>query len=204
MTGCGSSGSNYVAQLLQRNGVQVTHDAYLGQQGIVTNACDGTEVWVHAFGRAGRRDYVLMKMPVTEFDRVVHLVRDPLKTIGSVLAKWQKFGQVWRHIAETVPDLHANDVTMASAAKYWLVWNERLHAVSTTRIRLEDVLADRSVLATAVGRRLRHALNPQVPVQSSGATYYPTWAELIALDGALATEIADLARSYGYAPDLVA
>ena len=198
MSGSGSSGTNYVAQLLQRNRIAVTHDTYLGRDGIVTNACDGTEVWVYAFGRGERRDYVLLKMPVTEFERVVHLVRDPLKTIGSVHAKWQRFGRVWRHVTETVPGIQSTDVTLATAARYWLVWNERLHDIATSRVRFEDLLADRAVLGEAIGRPLRRGLDESVLVQSSGVASYPTWDELAGLDSGLTTEIAALARLYGY------
>lgn len=203
MTGCGSSGSTYVARLLQRNRIAVTHDASLGQDGIVTNACDGKEVWVYAFGRGGHRDYVLMKVPVTEFDHVVHLVRDPLKTIGSVLAKWERFGRVWKHVVDTMPGVADDAVTPAVAARYWLVWNQRIQDIAATRVRFEDVLTDRVALAAALGRPLRRPLDPTIPVQPSGATTYPTWAELSALDQRLASDIAALARSYGYdVPDL--
>ncbi|KAH8050058.1 hypothetical protein JL722_11590 [Aureococcus anophagefferens] len=95
VTGAGSSGTLYVAKLLRRSGLGFSHDDW--------DRCpcpgrDGAVSWVHAFSA---RTVAAAGGPRTcpgpswswgrdkdlRFDAVVHLVRDPLKTIASARAR---------------------------------------------------------------------------------------------------------------------
>lgn len=199
VTGCGASGTTYVWKLLRHNGVAVTHDACLGRDGIVTNACNGEYVSVLVWHKNGAGYYTLLMMPVQEFTYVIHLVRHPLKTIGSAYQKWLNSGRIWPHVArELFPGESPAEVTKRAACQYWLSWNEKIEPVATARLRVEDLSDDPSVLFERIGRRYRWPYQPGRKVASSGSQWYPTWEELASIDEDLCRRIQQKALFYGY------
>lgn len=197
VTGCGSSGTGWVARLLERNGLKVTHDFGLGHDGIVTNACDGRHVWVLTGGRPRNQSDVLM-VPVTEFSQVIHVVRHPLHTIGSIYAKWQRYRGVWPQVRATIDELSDGSVTKQGAALYWLRWNQLTEPCAMATFRFEQLLEDPSDLFALIGRPHRKTPDPSERVLPSGATWYPSWAELHSIDPSLTAQIRQLAERYGY------
>jgi len=95
VTGCGSSGTTYIAEVLNTNGLHVTHDNLLGKDGIVTNAIVHDQIWVYNYGYDGIREYVQQKIPITQFNKIIHITRHPLDVIPSILQKWANWGKVW-------------------------------------------------------------------------------------------------------------
>jgi hypothetical protein len=77
MTGTGRSGSTYVCRLFQKLGINVSHenDVDCGR----FPGSDGISSWYHAFRNPPRP---LDSFPMM-FDRVVHIVRNPLNVIKS-------------------------------------------------------------------------------------------------------------------------
>lgn len=199
VTGCGGSGTTYVTSLLRYNGVAVTHDTHLGRDGLVTNACDGREVWIYAWNRHGIRAYVLLKVPVQEFKHVVHLVRHPLKAIGSVYQKWQDYGQMWPHVKSAMfTDDHVGQVSLHHVCKYWLVWNQNIERIAHARFRVEDLAVSPVHLFDAVQRPYRRTYAPKQEVGASGTKWYPTWRDIESADPETCRRIRQLAASYGY------
>lgn len=199
VTGCGSSGTGYIAHLMNLNGIAVTHDAGLGRHGIVTNACNGKEVWIYAYGRHDIKEYVQIKIAVQEFVKVVHVIRHPLKVIGSVLKKWQEWGGLWLHVKEGLDDLDTRDpISIRNAMTYWLSWNEKIENLTEARLRFEDIRADPLPLFELIGRRCKRSSDPSSKIGRSGATWYPTWQDLDASDKDLAARTRSKSLAYGY------
>lgn len=198
VTGCGCSGTTYVAHLLRANGVAVTHDFQLGRRGIVTNACNGKEVWVYAYERHGIKDYVLMKVPVQEFRTIVRVVRHPLKVIGSALQKWKNWGHIWPHVQAGTAGLDLSDpFSLRNGCHYWLTWNEQLEPLTDKVMRFEDVLADPRLVFSTLGLRNR-PFRVKEKVGDSKTSWYPSWDEIAAIDPALMTRMKAKALAYGY------
>ena len=198
VTGCGCSGTTYVAHLLRSNGVAVTHDFLLGRRGIVTNACDGKEVWIYAYTRHGIKNYVLMKLPVAEFKTVVKVVRHPLKVIGSVLQKWKDWGQIWPHVQAGMTGLDLSDpYSLRNGCNYWLTWNQQTDRITDKVMRFEDVLKDPGIVFSTMGLR-KGFIKFKGKVGESKTSWYPTWDEIAALDRDLYDRMKAQARAYGY------
>jgi hypothetical protein len=198
VTGCGGSGTTYLSQLLTLNGVRVTHDFGLGRDGIVTNACDGHQVWIYSRDDEDPKGFDSLNLSVQDFTHIVHVVRDPLQTIGSVFAKWQKYGSIWPHVREGLTELREAECTPRAAALYWLRWNELIEGCSTATHRFEDLLRSPQDLFDSIGRRFTRPLDSSVRVLASGATWYPTWQELRHIDERVSGEVRQLAARYGY------
>lgn len=202
ITGCGASGTKYVTNALESNGLSVTHDCGLGRHGIVTNACDGKDVWILWHERHGIKEYVQAKIPLTEFKLRLRLVRHPLKVIGSVAEKWRLHGMIWRHVRETLTDLDLSDpFSLKNCCRYWLDWNRRLDPVTHGTLRIEDITLRPNILFDRIGRRLwrTHELHNADKTNSSGTVSYPTWGEIKKVEVALHDELREKARSLGYA-----
>ena len=200
ITGCGASGTKYVAELLVSNGIGVTHDCGLGKDGIVTNACNGKEVWILWHNRHGVQEYVQAKLPVEEFRQRLQVTRHPLKVIGSVTEKWRLHGMIWRHVRENLPGLDdKTEPSLEIASRYWLQWNKALEPIVSDRLRLEDIARDPELLFSAIGKRYwrRHDA-VRTEVNTSGTTRYPAWDEIRTLGVPLYDELRDKAASYGY------
>lgn len=199
VTGCGGSGTGWVTQLLERNELRVTHDFGLGRDGIVTNACDGRKVWLLAGDPRHLSDMLIV--PVADFSQVVHLVRHPLLTIGSVHAKWHRYGSVWPHVRAVVSELSDGKVTQWGAALYWLRWNQLTESCAMATFRFEQLLEDPSDLFALVGRRYKKTPDRNQRVLPSDTTWYPSWSELRSIDSGLTMQIRELAERYGYVDD---
>lgn len=202
ITGCGASGTKFVAAALESNGVSVTHDCGLGRHGIVTNACDGKDVWILWHGRLGAQEYVQAKIPVTEFQQRLRLVRHPLKVIGSVTEKWRLHGKIWRHVRETLADSldFSNPFSLTNGCRYWLDWNQRLESVTYDTLRIEDITQKPQILFDRIGRRLwrTHELQLLSGTNTSGTHSYPTWDQIKHLDPRLHDELKIQARALNY------
>lgn len=202
VTGCGASGTVFVAMLLKSNGISVTHDCGLGRHGVVTNACNGEEVWLYWHKRHGIKEYVQAKIPIQEFRQRLLLVRHPLKVIGSVLEKWRLHGEIWRHVRENMDvGLDLNDpYGLRNGCRYWIQWNSKLEPIVQHTLRLEDVTRTPNILFDLLGKRYwrKHEIESRTAFNPSGTTRYPTWDEIKALDHRLHDELRDKAAHFGY------
>lgn len=197
-TGCGASGTNWLQLLLYQNGVDATHDCWLGRNGIVANACLGSEVWIYAWNRKGQPHYILMKVNVGEFKKVVHIVRQPLHAIGSVLQKWQSSGYVWPHVRAGLPALDfEREPNLRDAAYYWLHWNRNIETISHARFQIEAISGNPGIFFSEINRPFRGKV-PPLRANASGVKSYPTWQEIAAKDPSLAEELRALSITYGY------
>lgn len=198
VTGCGASGTTWTARLLQANGVSVSHDWHLGRQGIVTNGCDSNFVTVFDHSDSDLPSHAMMRVPVRYFRARIHVVRDPRRVVGSITRKWQKYGDIWPHVKEGLPELaEADPSATATALRYWLRWNEMVESVAHSRFRVEQLTEDPQPLFEAIGRRW-WGITPPPGTNSVGTVRYPTWTELERLEPSLTEHARALAVRYGY------
>ena len=195
ITGCGSSGTTYISKLLCKNGLDVTHDKLLGKDGIVTNAIVHDKVWVYNYKYMGIREYIQLKIPITEFTKIIHITRHPLDVIPSIMQKWAEWGKVWLHVEEGLLGKNPS-ISLSNAMKYWLMWNHMLEMYTTTRIKAEDIFNDNSVILDQFDLKLVNPIHGKIG--SSNTTLKFTWDDLGKHNKILTQQIRQLAIKYGY------
>lgn len=145
-TGCGRSGTGYIAQVMQHAGLDAGHERVFAgypapeEQG---ELAPGTveSSWFAAPFLQGR--------PATEV-AVVHLVRDPLTWVDSWLrsgAMRRRFTR--RYLRRWCPEVMREDSPLRAAMRFWVRWNERVERHAALRIRIEGVNEEQ--LACALG-----------------------------------------------------
>jgi hypothetical protein len=168
ITGCGRSATSYTAAVLRAAGLDVGHEGP-GADGAVSSLWavrDSTYPAWHAQGRP-------------QFGTVLHQVRHPLPTIGSLTTaldsslRWDA-----RHI-----ELDLRQGRVLVAAQYWLNWNLLCEARAQHRFRIEAVTP------------LFRLIAPGVPVGLNSREHRSVrWRDL----GRYETEVREMARRYGY------
>lgn len=199
ITGCGSSGTTFLGELMNYNGIPITHDYFLGQYGLVSNACVNGDVWVYDYDRQGNKDFVMMKLPVEGFRKVIHVVRHPLKVIGSVQMKWDTWGHVWPHVTAGMDTFdHSQPNSLLNASRYWLEWNEKVEPLAHKRFIFEELAKDPKPLFDYCGQPMKRLMPRDKKSGQSYVKKYPEWDEIAAVDADLAERIKAKARDYGY------
>lgn len=201
-TGCGRSGTGWVAQVLAQAGFGATHEGvFQGRPGpdeqgpLLPDTVESS--WFAAPFVQG--------VPLTEV-AVVHLVRDPRDQIDS----WLRAGVmsspfVKRFLKRWCPEMmRVKDDPLRAAMTYWLRWNERVERLAGLRLRIEDL--DVPGLTTALadsGRvdgteRLRQAVLgvPRNYNSKGGKPRRLEWDDLPF--GLLKKGVMEYAREYGY------
>jgi hypothetical protein len=168
ITGCGRSGTSYTAAALRACGLDVGHEEP-GVGGVVSSVWVVEDTYYPSFHAQHR----------PQFDLVLHQVRHPLPTIGS-LTTAQDSSLRWnaRHIEL---DLHQEKVLVA--AQYWLNWNLLCESRAQYRYRIEAVTPGFRLVAPEVSVRLNSRKHRQVK-----------WSDL----GKYETSIREMSRRYGY------
>jgi hypothetical protein len=220
VTGCGRSGTKYIAFALRRIGLDVRHER-LGR--------DGISSWTMAV-RTERRPYG-PPSSACSFNQIFHQTREPLQVIQSCLSFTESS---WDFISENVPCSRIAPLIIR-AATYWLLWNEKAEEIATWRYRIEDfpdlVLEEfhyrlkgfydrrsidripRDFNTRKQGRSFHlteeafHRIGLSAPswlrstVATSPTSCKVTWARLDALDPKLCAKLKSKAAFYGYAVD---
>jgi len=126
VTGCGRSGTNYLAICLERSGYSIKHE----QPGE-----DGTVSWpmaVNSYSPWG---------PESEdhFEHIFHQVRNPLAVITSWIVNLNDVTRdEWVFIRHHIPEIHPEDPLIVQCAKYWYYWNLLVEQKAEWRFPIED------------------------------------------------------------------
>lgn len=192
VTGVGRSGTHYTAALLREMGLDVGHET-VGRDGTASwkHAVSGTFVVKKRFRRAR-----MTEIDSTIFDTVLHQVRDPVKVVASM----QTFGEAtWSYMAAHTGVSMAQPV-LARAMRGYIEWNRLIEPRAEWRFRIEDLpdVFDEFCRRVGVETRAMPELTRDAR-DARGARYAPvTWEDLRAQAPSLASELADMAREYGY------
>jgi hypothetical protein len=138
-TGCGRSGSQFMARLLTDLGVRTAHEEFFTAH---TTSADHFQEWLDWSGTSGEiSGLAACHLPLIPTDmKLIHIVRNPVAVIASLIGlrdlereqRWLpnvKFN--FRHI----PEMNHDDAPVVLAMKYWVFWNRR---VSSTFDRLQS------------------------------------------------------------------
>jgi len=146
VTGTGRSGTTYVCKLFSSLQLNISHDNDVdcgNFPGIY-----GSSSWYHAF----RGPLPKSKYEKVSFNRVVHIVRDPLKVIHSRASRTFPSGvdfmkrviSDWEDTSEL--DIDSEEISFedvsAWALKHWVRRNSFVHQFASWRVRIEDFAID--------------------------------------------------------------
>lgn len=146
-------------------------------------------------GEGRRRDY--------KFEHIVHLVRDPIKVIGSMVAIMPTAEQVW--LAENgviSANIDRKTPKLLRMMQAWYAINRQVEKDCTYRARLEDVVTSEGWEELMSEFTEDVPLLPLVPVKNSSRGIFKakkiTFGQMAEQDYTLAKNIASMARKYGY------
>lgn len=180
VTGTGRCGTQFVSQYLQKKGLDVRHES-MGQ--------DGVAAWELTIRRPL---YVKAPDGLPMFDRVLHLVRHPLKVIASL----QSFKpRSWKYICRNSPCMQ-KDPLLLRCMKHYHYWNLMGESLANRTMRVEDFSMK------TVGDFFEFdGPEPEIPrnVHSRSESFEPvSWAKLRETDEGLTDLIRRQCARYGY------
>jgi hypothetical protein len=187
ITGCGRSGTKYIAHLLSAAGLDIGHET-MGKDGIAS--------WLMAVDSAYADRGPLRRH--FRFRTILHQTRDPLASISSMQTMQLPS---WRYICRHIP-CSLEEPLLLRCAKYWRYWNLEAESIATWRYRVEDVacvwgeLCER--LEIAADRTVLSAV-PQTTNTRQGNYQRLAWDDIASVDENLCTSIKEQAARYGYA-----
>lgn len=145
VVGSPRSGTRFFAGWLQGLGMRVKHES-MGQDGTVdsTFTVPRTTADPDSWSKAGLYQY--------RFDKVIHLVRSPLRVIESVARELPPWWWRWQEIHTGIA-VAGDHPTFDEAARWWLWWTAQADRLAGSRLRVDALFRDG--LATNVGRSPR-------------------------------------------------
>lgn len=197
LTGCGSSGTKYISELLKKNGIDVGHDFNpIGKRGFVTNAIVNKEVWVYDKAKYPL-EVVKEKILLSNFSNIIHIVRHPLLVISSIIKKWENNNNIWLHIQNgALSSEKDKNISILNAMKYWLYHNKHIMKYTKKIVKFEDVLQNSDTLEKYLNKSIVKTLNKKI--NSSNTNIKLDWNSLFNVDKHITNEIIKLCDIYGY------
>jgi hypothetical protein len=202
VTGTMRVGTKWTMHALRANGVDVRHEGF-GEDGTVSwffsidapspynlPTAPGRSTRAHV-GEGQRSDY--------EFETIIHLVRNPLKVIGSMVTAMLTCEQQWLMQNGMIEDTKPKLLRMMQA---WNNINAEIEKIADYRVRLEDWTTEQR-LWDKLGRRMKRKLVlPAIPVKNASRGIFKakivTVEDLVRQDVLLTKNIIKRARKYGY------
>ncbi len=195
ITGCGRSGTTFMATVLQKCGLDIQHEL-LGADGTVSFPHAVPADMVPSWGMDGYPN--IPGLNKCRFRHIFQQVRDPLKVISSAavdLERCRKF------INKYIPEIKSQDPPLIKGAKYWYYWNLYAEKIAHWTYRIEDIDRVWGEFCDRIGYDLDKKILKKIPknYNSRKVVHRTTWAELKAiLDPELYKNVVKMARRYGY------
>lgn len=189
VTGCGRSGTGYMARFLRSSGVDILHE-HMGSDGSVSWLMAARIDWA-PWGPLAK-DY--------KFEHVFHQVRDPLKVIQSFYNVPPR--ATWEWISAVIPQIKLTDSDLTKCAKYWVYWNLMAEKRAEWTYRIEDFDKAYKEMGRRLGKTFDETILHSIPKDTN--TKGPpirviTWEILHdELDSDTYNKVRSLAQRYGY------
>lgn len=185
VTGCGRSGTLYIAKCLRLAGMDVGHER-MGEDGAVSSCWCAPEPPYPSFHQPG---------PRPDFDIVLHQVREPLATIGSLTTGGR---EGWQFNARWV-NLDLGWHPIKRAAYYWFAWNALAEAQAAYTYRIENLREEWPVLMALLGFDAPYAVCEAVPKDTNSREHVRvSWGDLHEHAPEMVERVALMAQRYGY------
>lgn len=191
VTGCGRSGTHYVARVMQAMGLDVGHEA-IGKDGCVS--------WKHIVSG----DFVVNKKRVSRttainsegFSTIIHQVRDPLKVISSM----QTFGDATLDFMAKSIELDRSAPLIYQAMQGYLGWNLLVEKKAVWRFKIEDFEQIFAEFCSKVGLPGQPLPSLDKKARDSRKKRYRElkWQDLNGYSPDLTEKIMKMATDYGY------
>jgi hypothetical protein len=194
VTGCGRSGTTYMAKFLEKSGYDIHHES-AGTEGCVS--------WPMIVNY-----YSPWTQPNEDsFDHIFHQVRHPLDVITSWYENLKNLDRgEWNFIRKHLSQIDRSDSLIVHCAKYWYYWNLLAEEHAEWRYRIEDFESILPEFAIRSGLRLNAAILAEVPKNYNSwknISYKISWQQLKAeLPQSLYDNIINMSIRYGYYSNL--
>lgn len=191
ITGHPRSGTKFTAKMLKRMGYPTSYEGHgLGGKTRFVSS------WKHAMPGVFEYRY-FRKMPLDQdFARVIHQVRHPLKVIASSTTLFDvTINHIKKYVDIPEETVHKHQ-PLKLCMRSWIGWNTLIEEKAQWRYQLEE-------LRDVFPEFCRQIGIPDQPMPNMGKRNTRrhgdfTWDDLYREDEALAQEIRDMARRYGY------
>jgi hypothetical protein len=205
--GCGGSGTNYIAVVMKRLGLEFGHEE-LGKDGLADwrltpyDFMTDFRSWMRINNIVDSVFPYRSRIDFNGSDIVFHQVRHPLKAISSICMWINDSGPQGgvRGLLGRFTSVEKGDSRLLAAMKYWLEWNKVAEYKAVYRYRVEclkDVWEE--FLSKA---RLNGGMSFPQDIPKTIASRNPNrhfdWNDLIAEDREIANKIIMMSDRYGY------
>jgi len=215
VTGTGRCGTGYISQVLNSVGVKCSHEDIFAPyhtpegpiipEGLVTDdeirdrmRTRLNNAWWGWQAESSWMAVPYLDLPEMEKMTIVHLVRDPKKTIDSMIRTGgftEETGELfWQFQIKHLPELLETDDLLERAGLFYTRWNARIEPYATLRWRVEDdvrLLLDRLEIPYE-----GYELFSDTTYNSRGG--FATDVDLETLPEPLCGELRDMTERYGY------
>jgi len=205
ITGHPRSGTRYTANLLQAAGKKYGHEV-IEEDGVVSwlHISKGGKVsWLPevidglSFGDAEDKRAAVEEQ--TEWEKVIHLVRNPLDVISS---SQTLSNEAFEYMFTTLKDHPGGERSLRWYMWTWLKWNESIEQLAEYRFKVEDLNNNKSKVLHKFLKLTGSEVPEIFPSKNVNARPHSdyTWLDLELEDKYLCEAIKCKAREYGYAP----
>lgn len=202
VVGNSRSGTTWLSRVLRAKSLDVRHE-YVGDDGTVSCFFFMDVRW-YPFSPSthpkGKIAHVGERLRQFEFENKFMIVRDPLKTIGSI---WSTIGREHQRWLEEFNVIESDiKPKMLKAMHIWYEVNRRCELFAMERFRLESLASGGSDWRRMC--KLLHMDNvlPDIPPSNKSRGIFKarkiTWKMMREADSELAAKIASMAKRYGY------
>jgi len=204
VTGNGRSGTKTTSMMLRKAGFDLPHER-CGKLGTVSWYFFTDSDW-HPYPKESSGIVHLgERRSDFEFNRVVHLVRNPLKVIGSM---WNGMTLTnHRFVADNAPELYPMEVHLSRSSRLlktmfmsYAVWMKSIEQADFT-VNIESIQAKWPALMKALGAD-KNTEMPELVVSNKSRGIYKarivTYDDMEREDARLSKRIAKLASKFGY------
>jgi hypothetical protein len=129
VVGAPRSGTMFICEMLRRWGMRICHER-MGEDGIVHSAWLAQRLKDDmVISGTGRQHY--------EFDRILHLVRHPLRTIESLSHELNPIFWQWQEKHSNIKIEDPEDIEKIAA--FWVFWVDGCEMLCDNHVRLEHI-----------------------------------------------------------------
>jgi hypothetical protein len=159
IAGTGQCGTTYAARVLQEAGIRCGHEEIFSPSG-----------YVRSFRLSGDASYFAVLYLPDYRGKVVHLVRNPVHVVRSLVGTGLLSHTEWRWVNPLLTYFDVTGDPVLDAMRFYLRWNRMIEPYADLRVRIEDFdqeLPNVLRLIAPWRSRFRSVPPPRVPTDTN-------------------------------------